>query len=121
MSTEPSNSDDLIDSRDVIETIKALEELREEYGDDEIDVDYLEALKALQAEAEPYAADWQFGETLIRDSYFKTYAQELAEDIGAIGRDLQWPLYHIDWEAAAETLQMDYTSVSFDGVDYWIR
>lgn len=121
MSTEPSNSDDLIDSRDVIETIRALESLREEYGDDEIDVDYLEALKALQAEAEPYAADWQYGETLIRDSYFQTYAMEFADDIGAVDLKAGWPNSCIDWERAADELKMDYTEVSFDGVDYWIR
>ena len=27
----------------------------------------------------------------------------------------------IDWAQAAHELQMDYTSVDFDGVTYWIR
>lgn len=81
----------------------------------------LESLRALASEASGYAADWEYGETLIRDSYFQTYAQELAEDCGMINADATWPNDCIDWERAARELQMDYTSVSFAGVDYWIR
>ncbi len=82
--------------------------------------DELKALKALAEEAEG-CSDWQYGETLIRDSYFEDYAQELASDIGAINRDADWPLNCIDWAEAAEQLQQDYTSVDYDGVTYWIR
>ena len=131
--TYPSNSDDYIDSRDVI---KAIEELESECDDlypdgwdddtEESDDDSAGALPelrdllALQDEADG-SPDWQHGETLIRDSYFEDYAQQLAEDIGAIGTDLPWPACHIDWEAAASALQIDYMSVDFDGVEYWIR
>jgi hypothetical protein len=59
--------------------------------------------------------------TLIRDSSFQDYAQEHAEDIGAIGRDAQWPLSYIDWDRAADELKMDYQQVDFDGVQYWYR
>lgn len=90
-------------------------------GLDEDEQAELAALKALAEEAEGYAADWAHGETLIRDSYFKEYAQELAEDIGAINRNATWPNNCIDWDQAARELQMDYTSVEFDGVTYWIR
>jgi predicted lipid-binding transport protein (Tim44 family) len=79
------------------------------------------ALQALQEEAEGYCDDWRHGATLIRDSYFKDYAQELADDIGAIDRNAKWPLDCIDWEKAARELQMDYTSVEFSGVTYWVR
>ena len=65
--------------------------------------------------------DWRYGETLIRDDYFEEYAEELASDIGAIDRNAKWPLNHIDWKSAAEELTQDYTLVSFDGTDYWIR
>lgn len=81
----------------------------------------LRALLALQDEAEGYAADWRHGAQLIRDSYFQTYAEELAEEIGAIDRNAKWPLSHIDWEAAAEDLKQDYTAVDFDGVEYWVQ
>lgn len=93
------------------EAQQGIETLREE----------LRPFKELAEEAAGYAPDWEYGETLIRDSYFETYAQELAEDIGAINKDAQWPNSCIDWEQAARELQMDYTCVSFDGVEYWIR
>lgn len=138
MSTEISNHDDVIDSRDVTARI---EELRADRGGIEAhegdadaalirkylaewDEDYggeLRALESLAEEASGYAADWEHGETLIRDSYFEKYAQELAEDIGAINRDAGWPNDCIDWERAARELQQDYTAVDFDGVTYWIR
>lgn len=89
------------------------------------DTDYmgeLAALIELAKEASDYAADWQYGETLIRDSYFQTYAQELAEDIaGKAISHAQWPLNCIDWAQAARELRQDYTSVEFGGVTYWIR
>lgn len=81
----------------------------------------LAALKAFRDELEPYVPDWHHGETIIRDSYFKEYAQELAEDTGMIKSDLAWPYTCIDWNKAARELQMDYTSAEFDGVTYWAR
>lgn len=106
----PSNRDDVIDSRDIIDAIES--------GD--LDEDDQKAFEELAKEAEG-SADWEHGETLIRDSYFEDYARELAEDTGMIKGDESWPLNCIDWKEAAEQLQQDYTSVDFDGVDYWIR
>jgi hypothetical protein len=141
-SKEISNSEDIIDSRDIIERI---EELREKMsgacivpegsdwatagdcsahahmdGWDELDEE-LKQLLALQEEAEGYSGDWKYGATLIRDSYFEEYAKQLADDIGAIDSNASWPLYCIDWERAAADLQQDYTSVDYDGVTYWVR
>ncbi len=116
----PTNSDDLIDSRDVIAAIEWLTEEPEEGEELEVDDD-LEALKALAEEGEDAAPDWRYGETLIRYSYFKEYAMELAEDIGAINHDAGWPANCIDWDQAARDLLMDYTSIEFDGVTYWVR
>lgn len=138
-----SNRDDIIDSRDIIERIA---ELHSEYSDLYFEVKHADiteeerdtaraalaeweeengeefsALKSLADQAEGYAGDWRYGATLIRDTYFEDYARELAEDIGAIKRDMGWPYTCIDWEQAAEELQQDYTSVDFAGVDYWVR
>lgn len=89
--------------------------------DDSEDAEELAALKSLADECEGYAPDWKHGEALIADEYFEEYAQELAEDIGAIQRDLSWPHDCIDWKQAADALKMDYTQVDFDGAAYWIR
>ena len=158
MRTAPTNTDDVIDSRDVIARIEelteerddlvtALDEAREERNDaeelpedaiadldgaitdafdalkdwDEENAAELKALTELADQCEGYADDWKYGATLIRDSYFKTYAQELADDLGYIKSDVSWPYTCIDWERAARELRMDYTSVEFDGVTYWVR
>lgn len=112
------NSADVIDSRDVIQRIADLEEIEQRDDDEQAELD---ALKALQEEAEGYAPDWEYGASLIRDSYFTEYAEQLAEDIGVIDRNASWPACHIDWEAAAESLKQDYTEVDFSGVVYWVQ
>ena len=141
-----SNSDDIIDSRDIIERIAELESTRAFLQDkveeatlepdfdadaseaadalaawDEENQSELDALRAFAAEGADYFSDWPHGETLIRDSYFETYAQELHEDINGSGKGNDWPFTCIDWERAAHELQYDYSSVEFDGVTYWGR
>jgi DNA repair exonuclease SbcCD ATPase subunit len=87
------------------------------------DRDYSDELKALKSLAEDganSADDWEYGATLIRDSYFVEAMQELCEDIGDLPKGL--PSYlEIDWDATARNLQSDYSSVEFDGVTYWVR
>jgi multidrug efflux pump subunit AcrA (membrane-fusion protein) len=177
MKNPPSNSDDIIDSRDIIARIEeltgykdALDAAREALTEaqtaadaaqkafdenedaeqydalnvarddaelaatdaegkvDVAEVDFgdeeqaeLAALEALQGEADGYLSGWRDGVTLIRDSHFEEHAREFAEDIGAIPANAPWPCTCIDWKKAAKVLQQEYTSVSFDGVDYWIR
>jgi hypothetical protein len=78
-----------------------------------------EALKALADEASDYSSDWTYGETLIRHDYWRTYVQEILEDCGDIPKDI--PHYiEIDWQATARNIAVDYATVSFDGVDYYI-
>ena len=130
MATRIDNTQDILDSRDIIERIVELQEsaiaaVSTWEAGTWAGVEYegkteLAALKALADEAEG-ADDWEHGATLIRDSYFEAYARELAEDIGAISDNAEWPVWHIDWGAAAQSLQMDYCEVDFDGVTYWVR
>ena len=111
---------DIIDSRAAMERI---EELREIIGaateDDDVseEGDELTALKALAEEGARATSEWDDGADLIRDSYFIEYAQ----DISGISLDAEWPLNRIDWDAVAADLQMDYSTVNFDGVTYWVR
>jgi hypothetical protein len=148
---EITNSDDIIDLRDVIARFEELEtELQDAHegigGDasaqpfDEWLVATIEddshtmqeaaqeftLLRALIEDCkgnggdEQWRGDW-YPVGLIRDSYFEDYAREFADDIGAINSDASWPNTCIDWEKAASELQMDYSSVEFDGVTYWYR
>ena len=140
MSRDVSNSEDVLDSRDIIARIEELEAERADLESEAVDptnavVDEAKAalsdwdtengeeLRVLRELAEEASGspDWQYGEPLIRDSYFKDYAQELAEDCGMIPEGQGWPLRCIDWDQAADELKGDYFSVDFDGVDYWIR
>ena len=81
----------------------------------------LDKLEALAAQGEDYAPDWSYGETMIHDGYFQDYAEQLADDIGAINSEATWPNNCIDWKRAARELKMDYTSIDFDGAVYWVR
>lgn len=131
------NTADILDSRDVIARIEELTSERdgfvigapdgtetpapEQWAEENPDEsDELAALEKLADEASPYSDDWEYGSPLIRDSYFRDYAEELAEDIGAVNKDATWPNNFIDWESATDALKQDYTSVEFDGVTYWI-
>jgi hypothetical protein len=119
MSNPISNTEDVIDSREVIERLEELESTRGAWSAEEQMEFYL--LDALASEGENSSYDWPYGATLIRDSYFKDYAMEMAEDIGMVPAEYNWPMSCIDWEQAARELRMDYTSVDFDGVTYWVR
>lgn len=128
--TDVSNMADILDSRDIIARIEELRDERDSWDEDistpeatwaescPDDDEELQALEALAQQCEGYG-DWERGEALIRESYFETYAQELAEDLyGEAIRNSSWPFNCIDWEQAADALRYDYRSVDFDGVTY---
>ena len=112
----------VIDSRDVIEFIDwATGEAAK--GNDigrELRIELNKAL-VLHKIGQESAEDWTYGVPLIRDSYFREYAMELADDCGMIPDNLTWPLSCIDWDQAARELQMDYTPIDWDGTTYWVR
>lgn len=88
--------------------------------DESGDADELRGLRALAENAEPYADDWSHGATLIRRSYFVEYCKQLVSDIGDLPNDI--PAYLvIDWDATADNLEADYTTVDFDGEEYLVR
>lgn len=85
----------------------------------------LAILKALAEEGES-SPDWLYGETLIRESYFTDYTEQLIDDCYELPKELtsgDWPYRHItvDYEAAANELKSDYMELDFDGVTYLIR
>ena len=135
MQADIENTADLIDVRDIIARVEELENMVPETAHDVTpgDASDLEDLRLELAELvslldtlegmggdEQWRGDW-YPVTLIRDSYFRTYAQELAEDCGMIPQDAGWPARCIDWNQAARELQMDYSSVEYGGVTYWTR
>lgn len=145
MANEISSNEDYIDVRDVIARFEELEGERSHLADATTDEDStaeqiedaqlalaewtgnyggeFTALRDLLEEMsgnggdEQWRGDW-YPVSLIRDSYFEQAMDELLEDIGDLPKNL--PSYltiTVDYNA----LQMDYTSVEFEGVTYWYR
>jgi hypothetical protein len=121
-----SKYDDVIDSREIIERIEELEDRNDEGEDegdglDDADKAELVMLKALVEELRQVGGNSpEDGMTMVRDSHFVAYAQEYVSDVGWLqGETPSW--IEIDWEATARNIQMDYTSVEFNGVTYWVR
>lgn len=111
--------EDIIDSRDLADLLDELNDLDDRT--DEQDA-LRSALAQFRVETENYSGDsWEDGVTFIRDSYFEDYAQELADDIGAIDGDAAWPMNCIDWERAARELRTDYTCADLGDITFWYR
>lgn len=112
-------TDDVFDSREVIERIAELEAIeiidREPENRDELD-----ALYELAEEAEGYIPDFQYGETFIHADYFTEYAMEMISDIGYLPADLPWWII-IDKQATADNMKEDYTEFTFRGSTYYAR
>jgi len=117
----PSN----LDTRELQARLEELEAMREAHADDpetepELDAEEERELEELQTLSEE-VSDWNYGETLIHESNFESYARELAEDIS--GRDAfdSWPMTCIGWKQAAEALQSDFTTYEYEGETYYAR
>lgn len=119
----PGDSDDVQALRAALkaadDALTAAKKAREDWNETD-EAEELKALNRLADEASGYADDWHYGATLIRESYFTEYAENLVSEIGDMPREL--PSYIvIDWEATAKNLKADYTEVDFDGVTYLVR
>jgi hypothetical protein len=124
---ETLNSEDVIDVRDIIARV---EELQSDFDLDpellgEEEREELIFLSTILHELCGYGGDEQWrGDwypiTLIRESHFVDYVQEMLEDCGEIPRDLPHYIY-IDWQATAREVQVDYSEVEVDGVTYFYR
>ena len=99
------------------DSLRELEDDKAQIDMDEID----EYNELLEFKNDAGTSEWSYGVTFIEDSYFEEYAQELAEDIGAIPRGVSWPCTCIDWEQATRELKMDYSVVEFGEYTYYYR
>lgn len=139
---EISNSEDVIDSRDVIARIEYLEGLRDDFqadndlpdyagegnNDNEKWIDWEESEEAVEldilqslADEASGADDWQYGSALVRDSYFREYAEEFIDEVYDMKGIPDIIRYNIDWDGVVSDMQQDYISADFDGVTYWVR
>ena len=91
---------------DEIESAKeSLQDLREE----------LQPLLDLKYEGIP---EWDDGATLIPESDWEEYVEDLLKDCGYISNDVPWWIV-IDWAATADNVAADYSTVDYDGDTYY--
>ena len=92
------------------------------YGQTEIFSDQIEArIDLVSTELE----DLKTLKSYRCDTWYRTdtidanWAQEYADEIGAIKSELDWPYNHIDWEAAANDLKQDMVQITFGEDTYF--
>lgn len=113
--------DDIIDVRDITARVEEIEETEDQEEKEEL-AELLKILSDISGNGEDHywRGDW-YPVTLIENSYFEDYAQEIAEELDLIPAGDSWPCNCIDWEQAAKELRMDYTCVTLGDWDYWYR
>ena len=114
-------NDYAIDGRDIqarIDELEALDAPTEEESAELAD------LVAFLHEAMQYNSDADEGETIIAESHFVDYIEEIIDDCYALPKDFfGWPYRHItiDYEAAAEEAKADYAELTFRGRNFYIQ
>jgi len=125
---------DIIDVRDIIARVLELRDERDEYNEEmgspdawdgvpDGEPEELAMLEGILSELAGYGGYGEDGYPveLVADSYFQEYAQNLAEECGMVDTNARWPMTCIDWEQAAEELQMDYSNILICDYTYWYR
>lgn len=134
-----SNTDDIIDLRDVMARVEELEAAQTDYEHDEDgnrtaaewaseftdEAQELATLSSLLYDLAGYGGDEQWrGDwypiNLIHETHFVDYCEELVKDIDALPRDIP-PYLVIDWEATADNLLVDYSTVEFGDQHFLYR
>ena len=115
MTKRPTNTDDVIDSRDILDYIW-------EHEDNE---DFKEEVEALQKVVDEYCneydeglKDLEFGVFFIKDDYFEDYMWDYFLEFNQVDEALEC---YIDIEAFARDQQYNYSSIDFDGEQYWYQ
>lgn len=101
----------VISSEDIPSTYIDGDELEAEFWE------YKDLLSSSYLSAEAIDAGLECGISLnnIEEAYQGEYrcntdfAEQMAEDLGLTSEKQEWPFNHIDWEAAAKDLMMDYS------------
>jgi hypothetical protein len=130
--TSKFHGDDTIYSLDIIERLQELKDEKESLEQDtedegaaevlkdwmEENSEEMETLESVIDECSGYG-DFEHGETLIAEHYFTEYAEELCKEIGDMPAEITSYLV-IDWEATAENIKCDYTTVEIEGTTYYL-
>ena len=115
-------NEDLEDlEKDLVSCGSEIDEIRtkiQEYKEQLQDLrDELQPLLDLKAEGIP---EWEDGATLIPESDWEEYVEDLVKDCGYISNDVPWWIV-IDWAATADNVAADYSTVDYDDDTYYYR
>ena len=110
---------DLLNEAEENEAHEKDEQSYSEVAEMQAELDEIEELESELACTVESAA--RNGVYFIHENDFEDHARELAYSIGAIDNEHEWPVCHIDWESAAESLKMDYSEVDWQGDTYFFR
>lgn len=135
-------SADLIDVSDITDRVDELREARDDYEDPDAEhpnmadwgdanPDEAEELANLESILEDicgyggdhqWEGDW-YPQTLIARSAFVDHIKELIHDCYEVKESSDWPYCHMtmDYEAAADAAEIDYSEVTVNGSDYLYR
>jgi hypothetical protein len=120
-------SGNVFDIRDVIERFEKIEVLIEKLKESNIEVsdelqNEFDCIRKFLLEVkvsgglEKWRGDW-YPLKFISDGYFETYVHEVAADYDR--SSTKWPYNHINWEAAARELKMDYEEIRINYETYY--
>jgi len=126
---EITPDDNIIDSREVNKQFKKLTKERNKLSGSDLEKwkdeyeKYCKRLGNLIKQGEfTFGVEWEYGVTLINDDYFKTYAEEFANDIGAIdSKRYDWPINFIDWDGASDSLKSEYIDLEWHDSTFYGR
>lgn len=137
--TKFSDTDDIIDVRDIIARVEELEEAQSDFEHDDDgnrtaadwadanpdEASELASLASLLSNMAGYGGDeeWRgdwYPVTLIHERHFVDYCEELVKDIDGLPREM--PAYLvIDWKKTADNLRVDYSEVEFGDQTFLYR
>jgi hypothetical protein len=78
-------------------------------------------LNMINEVVETVGSEAEYGVALIPTDDFRNYAEDFADEIGAVDSEANWPNNYIDWDRAADALSQDYSTVEFEGTYYYYR
>lgn len=116
---DPDNEPDTYDDEERQEAVEVLAKLSGLAGDLNQSSDPLDGDSVAEALND---AMGYYGPTLISEDHFPDYAEEYVNDCGYISEDLPELIRNnIDFAGIANDMKSDFTCVTFDGSDWYIR
>ena len=120
LSQKPDEIEDSLEDYETWEGEKEEFESTLDQAKDLFGTEEQEELSELE-ELESEVSDFMHGAQMIPVDDFEAYAEELAEELGMIDRSASWPFNCINWDMAANQLAQDYSVVTYQGQDYYVR